>query len=127
MRTDKIKQYLIPNLPYLFIGWACLKVGTAYRLAAGAGFAQKLVGMLAAIGTADACVYTLDGRPQPLFGLYRRTCLPEAAGMLAVGENKLQLLLDRVATVYLPTADPDPFRNLNTPEELERARRSVWL
>ena len=81
----------------------------------------------AAIGTADASVYTLDGRPQPLFGLYRRTCLPEAAGMLAVGENKLQLLLDRVATVYLPTADPDPFRNLNTPEELERARRSVWL
>ena len=84
-------------------------------------------GLLAAIGTADASVYTLDGRPQPLFGLYRRTCLPEAAGMLAVGENKLQLLRDRVATVYLPTADPDPFRNLNTPEELERARRSVWL
>ena len=54
MRTDKIKQYLIPNLPYLFIGWACLKVGTAYRLAAGAGFAQKLVGMLAAIGPAFA-------------------------------------------------------------------------
>ena len=47
--------------------------------------------------------------------------------MLAVGENKLRLLLDRVDTVYLPTADPDPFRNLNTPEELERARRSVWL
>ena len=84
-------------------------------------------GLLAVIGTAAAAVYTLDGRPQPLFGLYRRTCLPEAAGMLAVGENKLQLLLDRVATVYLPTADPDPFRNLNTPEELERARRSVWL
>lgn len=83
--------------------------------------------LLAAIGTGDASVYTLDGRPQPLFGLYRRTCLPEAAGMLAVGENKLRLLLDRVDTVYLPTADPDPFRNLNTPEELERARRSVWL
>lgn len=62
-------------------------------------------GLLAAIGTADASVYTLDGRPQPLFGLYRRTCLPEAAGMLAVGENKLRLLLDRVDTVYLPTAD----------------------
>ncbi|NBI69128.1 type IV secretory system conjugative DNA transfer family protein, partial [Pseudoflavonifractor sp. 60] len=31
MRTDKLKKYLLPNLPYLFIGWACLKVGTAYR------------------------------------------------------------------------------------------------
>ena len=36
------------------IGWTCLKLGTAYRLAVGAGFAQKLVGMLAAIGPAFA-------------------------------------------------------------------------
>ena len=34
MRTDKLKKYLIPNIPYLFILWACLKLGTAYRLAA---------------------------------------------------------------------------------------------
>ena len=36
------------------IGWTCLKLGPAYRLAVGAGFAQKLVGMLAAIGPAFA-------------------------------------------------------------------------
>ncbi len=36
MRTDKLKKYVIPNIPYLFILWACLKMGTAYRLAAGA-------------------------------------------------------------------------------------------
>ena len=35
MRTDKIRKYLIPNIPYLFILWAFLKLGTAYRLAAG--------------------------------------------------------------------------------------------
>ena len=45
MRTDKLKKYLLPNLPYLFIAWACLKVGTAYRLAAGADLAHKLVGI----------------------------------------------------------------------------------
>ena len=45
MRSDNLKKYLIPSLPYLFIGWACLKLGTAYRLAAGANFAFKLVGM----------------------------------------------------------------------------------
>ena len=54
MRTDKLKKYLLPNLPYLFIGWACLKVGTAYRLAAGADLAHKLVGMVAALGPAFA-------------------------------------------------------------------------
>ena len=42
MRTDKLKKYLIPNIPYLFILWACLKLGTAYRLAAGADVAHKL-------------------------------------------------------------------------------------
>ena len=45
MRSDNLKKYLLPSLPYLFIGWACLKLGTAYRLAAGANFAFKLVGM----------------------------------------------------------------------------------
>ena len=35
MRTDKIRKYLIPNIPYLFILWAFLKLGTAYRLAEG--------------------------------------------------------------------------------------------
>ncbi|NBK19929.1 VirD4-like conjugal transfer protein, CD1115 family [Anaerotruncus sp. 1XD42-93] len=54
MRTDKLKKYLLPNLPYLFIAWACLKVGTAYRLAAGADLAHKLVGMVAALGPAFA-------------------------------------------------------------------------
>ena len=54
MRTDKIKRYLLSNLPYLFIGWCCLKVGTAYRLAAGADFAHKLMGMAGTINAAFA-------------------------------------------------------------------------
>ena len=54
MKTDKIRKYLIPNLPYLFIGWAFLKLGTAYRLAAGAGFGEKLLGIMQTIGPAFA-------------------------------------------------------------------------
>ena len=50
MGTDKLRKYVLPNIPYLFIGWACLKVGTAYRLAAGAGFGQKLLGIMQTIG-----------------------------------------------------------------------------
>ena len=41
-------------MPYLFILWACLKVGTAYRLAAGADFAHKLMGLGQTIGPAFA-------------------------------------------------------------------------
>ena len=41
MKTDKLRKFLIPNIPYVFIGWAFLKLSTAYRLAAGAGFLSK--------------------------------------------------------------------------------------
>ena len=54
MPTDKIRKYILPNIPYLFIGWACLKMGTAYRLAAGAGFGEKLLGLGRSIGPAFA-------------------------------------------------------------------------
>ena len=54
MRTDNIRKYIIPNIPYLFILWACLKVGTAYRLAAGADLPHKLMGLGQTIGPAFA-------------------------------------------------------------------------
>ena len=54
MVTDKIRKYVLPNIPYLFIGWFCLKIGTAYRLAAGAGFGEKLLGLGQTIGAAFA-------------------------------------------------------------------------
>ena len=54
MKNDSIKKYLIPNIPYLFVLWAFLKLGTAYRLAAGADFAHKLMGLGQTIGPAFA-------------------------------------------------------------------------
>ena len=54
MPTDKIRKYILPNIPYLFIGWACLKLGTAYRLAEGAGFGEKLLELGRSIGPAFA-------------------------------------------------------------------------
>ena len=54
MRTDKIHKYILPNLPYLFILWAFLKVGTAYRLAAGADLTHKFLGLMQTIGPAFA-------------------------------------------------------------------------
>mgnify|MGYP002510257153 FL=1 len=54
MKKGSLKKYLLPNMPYLFIAWGCLKLGTAYRLAAGANIGQKLVGMMGTINTAFA-------------------------------------------------------------------------
>lgn len=54
--NTKIKKYVVPNLPYLFIFWFFCKVGTAYRLAAGADFGAKLIGMMITIGPAFGMV-----------------------------------------------------------------------
>ena len=54
MKTDKLRKYLIPNIPYVFIGWAFLKLGMAYRLAAGADFLTKVMGIGQTIGPAFA-------------------------------------------------------------------------
>lgn len=50
--TDKIRKYILPQLPYVLIGWFCLKLGTAYRLAAGGNFGEKLVATIGMIGPA---------------------------------------------------------------------------
>ena len=54
MRTGSVKKYVIPNIPYLFVLWACLKLGTAYRLAAGADLPHKLMGLGQTVGPAFA-------------------------------------------------------------------------
>ena len=54
MVTDKLRKYVLPKIPYVFIGWVFLKLGTAYRLAAGAGFGEKLLGLGQTVGAAFA-------------------------------------------------------------------------
>ena len=54
MKTDKIRKYLLSIIPYLFIGWAILKISTAYRMAAGADFLTKVMGIGQTIGPAFA-------------------------------------------------------------------------
>jgi molybdopterin-guanine dinucleotide biosynthesis protein A len=38
----------------------------------------------------------------------------------------MRQLLERVDTLYVPTENPAPFRNLNTPEELAQAERALF-
>lgn len=50
--TGKIRKYVLPNIPYVFVFWLCLKLGTAYRMAPGLDFGKKIIGMVATIGPA---------------------------------------------------------------------------
>lgn len=72
----------------------------------------------------DAAVYQLNGRLEPLFGVYRRSALPVAQRLLASGQGKMRLLLDALSTeyYYAPPILQPVFQNLNTPEEALRAR-----
>jgi len=81
--------------------------------------------LLEAIGEADACVYTIDGRPQPLFGLYRRSCMTPAETLILHGDNRMSNLLSWVNTVTIPVEDSAPFRNLNTPEDVAAAEKEA--
>nr|WP_070043246.1 hypothetical protein [Robinsoniella peoriensis] len=48
--NSKIRKYILPYLPYLGVFWFFSKLGTAYRIAAGANLGEKLFGMVAKIG-----------------------------------------------------------------------------
>ena len=50
----KIKKQVVHNIPYLFVLWACIKLGTAYRMAAGANVGERLLNTLQTIGPAFA-------------------------------------------------------------------------
>lgn len=41
--SDKLKKYVLPNLPYLFIFWIADKMGQAFRLSTGANIGKKLM------------------------------------------------------------------------------------
>ena len=50
--SDKIRKYMIPNVPYLFAMWFFLKLGTAYRLAVGANIGYRLIDIGRTLGIA---------------------------------------------------------------------------
>ena len=83
--------------------------------------AQRL---LDAIGTADACVYAVEGKAKPLFGLYRKSCLSVAQTMLVQGELSIDRLREMLHTVVLEAEEPEAFHSLDTPDELAAAQRS---
>ena len=76
--------------------------------------------LLEAIGEHDACLF----RGEPLFALYRRSCLEPARRCLEQGRRSFRELLKFVDALELE-GDPLRFENLNTPGDYEQytARR----
>ena len=78
---------------------------------------------------ATVTVPRVGGRLQPLCAVYQRKFAEIAERSLRDGENKIDLLFAKVETCVIEEDDlaragfpAEMFRNLNTPEELERAR-----
>lgn len=82
--SDKIRKYVLPNLPYLFVFWFFSKVGTAYRMAAGADFGTKLVGMMKTFPTA------FENYLPGLGGLDLLVGLTGAVGMYLLVQSKIR-------------------------------------
>jgi molybdopterin-guanine dinucleotide biosynthesis protein A len=83
-------------------------------------------------GEADVIIPEAAGGPQTLHAVYRKACLPAMERRLRAGQLKIVDLLDDLRVLRVsasdiqPFADPDlAFMNLNTPEDLARAR-ALW-
>ncbi|MDP8922994.1 MAG: molybdenum cofactor guanylyltransferase [Chloroflexota bacterium] len=78
----------------------------------------------------DVVIPHVDGQPQPMHAVYRRDpCRGAIAESLARGQRRMIAFLDAVRVRTVPedkvrSVDPDlrSFFNVNTPEDLERAR-----
>ena len=82
--SDKIRKYVLPNLPYLFVFWFFSKIGTAYRIAPGTDFGTKLMGMLDTFPKAFETYWPGLGGIDLLVGL------ASAAGMYLLIQSKIR-------------------------------------
>ncbi len=80
----------------------------------------------------DAVVPVIDGQPQGLHAVYHRRCADTIRLRIAQNDLRISELFDHIRVRLvgegtIRAVDPDlrSFTNLNTPEELARARREV--
>ena len=80
----------------------------------------------------DIVVPRVDGYPQGMHAIYKKTCLEPIREQLDDDRLKIIRFYDKMRVRYLDEADYAPFdpeglsfTNLNTPEELAQARRDL--
>jgi molybdopterin-guanine dinucleotide biosynthesis protein A len=85
-----------------------------------ADLVARLAAALAA-READLAVARTFEQPHPVFALVRRTVLPHLTRFLEEGGRKIDAWYATLSTVEVPFDDEaDAFRNINTPDELQR-------
>ena len=80
----------------------------------------------------DIVVPRVEGYPQGMHAIYRKTCLPPIREQLQANRLKIIRFYGKMRVRYLDEADYAPydaegrsFTNLNTPAELEQARELI--
>lgn len=124
------------SLTGIHAGLCGVKAEHAFNVACDVPFlrpdlVRALLAELAADPEADVVIPLKDdGYMEPLFAIYSKRCLPHIEAQLERGDCKIIRFFDkvrvrRVELGRLRHADPDLLwlHNLNTPEELDRARR----
>lgn len=69
----------------------------------------------------DATIATLNGKAQPMCGIYHRSLKEKFKNMLENDNHKLGLLLKNSNTIFIDFKDEKAFLNLNHPSEYKEA------
>lgn len=67
----------------------------------------------------DALIPVVDGKIEPLCGIYKKSCINTIETMIKEENYKLKNLLDRINVTFLPMHNKKSFLNINTPEQYE--------
>jgi len=103
-----------------------LKVDKVFILSVDAPFVTKEVidKLIHSNNRFDVVVAKSKSGVQPLCGVYKRSILPVAQAHLKEGNHRLQSLLKKVDTQFVPFTEDALFINLNHPHEYEKALKS---
>ena len=122
------------SLGGIYSGLAAAPGDAAFTVACDMPFLHAAVARLVVgrAGEADVVIPRADDQLQTLHAVYGKGCLPHMEARLRAGRLKVSGFFDEVRVLEVPEAEiarhADParvFMNLNTPEELERARAMI--
>jgi len=119
------------SLGGIYTGLKAAAGGTAFTVACDMPFLHPDVVRLvvARAGEADVVVPRVGAQHETMHAAYAKACLPHIEERLVAGQFKITGFFERVRVIEIlesevaPLSDPAvTFMNVNTPEELERAR-----
>ena len=98
-----------------------------FVLAADMPFAERaaIKEVVEAFDDVDVALPVVRGQIEPLHAVYGRGCLAPINELLAAGNNKIPDLYSRVRVAEVPFATSALFFSVNTPADLEDARRRL--